>query len=83
MGKIRRDYGAMNIDYTPDEKEFMDAVEKYKRDNNKKFLALHEYLAILESLGYRKVAEPRALPTRSELCKASRPEPRDGKDDAA
>lgn len=50
--------------FTDDEREFMLAVEKYKRERHRPFPAASECLAVLVSLGYRKVAEPTALPGR-------------------
>ena len=49
-------------DYTNDEIEFMKAMDQYKRDNRRPFPTWSEVLEVLVSLGYRKVAEPTALP---------------------
>jgi len=57
-----RDYGAMRRDYTPDELEFMKAVEQHKREKDKNSLTWSEVLEIAKALGYQKVAEPTALP---------------------
>ena len=49
-------------DYTNDEIDFMKAMDQYKRDNRRPFPTWSEVLEVLHSLGYRKVAEPTALP---------------------
>jgi hypothetical protein len=41
-------------DYTQDEVEFMLAMDKYKRDNERPFPAWSEVLEVLRDLGYRK-----------------------------
>jgi hypothetical protein len=43
--------------YTPDELEFLKAMDRYKRDNRRPWPTWSEVLAVLRSLGYRKVAE--------------------------
>jgi hypothetical protein len=49
-------------DYTEDEIGFMRAMDQYKRDNRRPFPTWSEVLEVLRALGYRKVAEPTALP---------------------
>jgi len=49
-------------DYTDDETEFMKAMERYKRENRRPFPTWSEVLEVLDSLGYRKVAEPSDMP---------------------
>ena len=49
-------------DYTDDEIVFMKAMDQYKRDNRRPFPTWSEVLEVLRALGYRKVAEPTALP---------------------
>jgi hypothetical protein len=49
-------------DYTDDEIAFMKAMDQYKRDNRRPFPTWSEVLEVLRALGYRKVAEPMALP---------------------
>lgn len=44
-----------NDDFTPDEVEFMMAMDKYKREKRRPYPTWHEVLAVLKSLGYRKV----------------------------
>jgi len=49
-------------DYTDEEIAFMKAMDQYKRDNRRPFPTWSEVLEVLRALGYRKVAEPTALP---------------------
>lgn len=49
-------------DYNDEEIEFMKAMDQYKRDNRRPFPTWSEVLEVLRALGYRKVAEPTALP---------------------
>ena len=49
-------------DYTDEEIVFMKAMDQYKRDNGRPFPTWSEVLEVLRALGYRKVAEPTALP---------------------
>lgn len=49
-------------DYTNDEIEFMQAMDRYKRDNRRPFPTWSEVLEVLRSLGYRKVADATAPP---------------------
>src|SRR5437667_2113789 len=49
-------------DYTDDEIEFMKAMDLYKRSNRRPFPTWSEVLEVCRALGYRKVAEPTALP---------------------
>ncbi len=49
-------------DYTDEEIIFMKAMDQYKRDNRRPFPTWSEVLEVLYALGYRKVAEPTALP---------------------
>ena len=50
-------------DYNDDETDFMKAMDRYKRENRRPFPTWSEVLEVLASLGYRRVAEPTALPT--------------------
>ena len=43
---------------TPEQFEFLMAVNEYKRVNSRPFPTLTEILDIIEALGYRKVASP-------------------------
>jgi hypothetical protein len=49
-------------DYSEEEIIFMRAMDQYKRDNRRPFPTWSEVLEVLNSLGYRKVAETTALP---------------------
>jgi hypothetical protein len=49
-------------DYSDDEIAFMKAMDHYKRANRRPFPTWSEVLEVLHALGYRKVAEPTALP---------------------
>ena len=49
-------------DYNEEEILFMKAMDQYKRDNRRPFPTWSEVLEVLRALGYRKVAEPTALP---------------------
>ena len=64
LGERRRqvDPTTCERDYTDDEIIFMKAMDQYKRDNRRPFPTWSEVLEVLYALGYRKVAEPTALP---------------------
>ena len=49
-------------DYSDEEIQFMKAMDQYKRDNRRPFPTWSEVLEVLRALGYRRVAEPTALP---------------------
>ena len=49
-------------DYSDEEILFMKAMDQYKRDNRRPFPTWSEVLEVLRALGYRKVAEPTAMP---------------------
>src|SRR6266508_1283376 len=49
-------------DYSDDETDFMKAMDRYKRENRRPFPTWSEVLEVMRSLGYRRVAEPTALP---------------------
>src|SRR5215470_9534001 len=49
-------------DYSEEEIIFMRAMDQYKRANRRPFPTWSEVLEVLRSLGYRKMAEPTALP---------------------
>ncbi len=55
-------------DYTDDEREFMKAMDRYKRENRRPFPTWSEVLEVLRSLGYRRVAEPTPLPGRGSAA---------------
>src|SRR6516162_9518020 len=60
-------------DYTEEEIAFMKAMDQYKRDNRRPFPTWSEVLEVLRALGYRKVAEPTALPGLSPSTAAVPP----------
>src|SRR5262245_55557108 len=49
-------------DYNDEEIAFMRAMDQYKRDNRRPFPTWSEVLEVLHALGYRKVADPGAMP---------------------
>jgi hypothetical protein len=49
-------------DYNDEEIAFMKAMDQYKRDNRRPFPTWSEVLEVLHALGYRRVAEPTAMP---------------------
>jgi hypothetical protein len=49
-------------EYSKDEIDFMQAMDLYKRANRRPFPTWSEVLEVLQSLGYRKTAEPTPLP---------------------
>ena len=53
-------------DYNDEEIAFMKAMDQYKRDNRRPFPTWSEVLEVLRALGYRRVAEPTALPGFAE-----------------
>jgi hypothetical protein len=61
-------------DYTDEEIIFMKAMDQYKRDNRRPFPTWSEVLEVLHALGYRKVAEPTALPGLSPSTAKSLPQ---------
>jgi hypothetical protein len=46
-------------DYSDDEREFLVAIEKYKRRHRRPFPTWREVLHVAHCLGYRRVAERR------------------------
>ncbi|MCI0499357.1 MAG: hypothetical protein L0Y36_06730 [Planctomycetales bacterium] len=46
---------------TPEQFDFLMAIDQYKRDNHRPFPTWTEVLEILKAIGYRKVAEPQPL----------------------
>jgi hypothetical protein len=64
LGERRRqiDPTTCERDYSDEEIAFMKAMDQYKRDNRRPFPTWSEVLEVLRALGYRKVAEPSAMP---------------------
>lgn len=54
-------------EYTDEEREFMMAMDRYKRRNNRPFPTWHEVLQVVIALGYRKVADATELPTHPSM----------------
>ncbi len=52
----------LGSDYTPDEVEFIKAMELYMKDNKRRFPTFTEVLAVAYSLGYRKTEPPESPP---------------------
>jgi hypothetical protein len=46
-------------DYTDEERLFLMAMERYKRERRRPYPTWREVLQVVVSLGYRKVADPR------------------------
>ena len=46
---------------SPEQFEFLMAIEEYKRQNTRPFPTWTEVLEVIKALGYRKVAEPQSL----------------------
>lgn len=47
----------VGADYTDEEREFMTALDRYKRLRQRPYPTCREILQVLRSLGYRKVAD--------------------------
>jgi hypothetical protein len=50
---------------TPEELQFIKAIEKFKKEHNKHFLSWTEVLKVVRAAGYRKVAEPHDIPVKA------------------
>ena len=61
---------------TPQELQFIKAIEKYKKLNNKHFLSWTEVLKVVLAMGYRKVAKAEEIPitTRARNRQAAQKE---------
>jgi hypothetical protein len=46
---------------SPEQFEFLMAIDEYKRENSRPFPTWTEVLDVVKALGYRKVAEPQTL----------------------
>jgi hypothetical protein len=51
-------------DYTAAEREFMQAMQEYKRKSGRMFPTWSEVLEVLQALGYEKAADPAGLLAR-------------------
>lgn len=56
VARRRIDPTTCERDYSNDEVEFMQAVDRYKRSTGRMFPTTSELLEVLRSLGYEKVA---------------------------
>jgi hypothetical protein len=52
--------------FTDEEREFLVAIERYKRTNRRPFPTWHEVLRVFKSLGYRKADDPAETATGGE-----------------
>jgi hypothetical protein len=52
-------------DYSDEEREFLMAIDRYKRERRRVHLSWREVLVIAKSLGYRRVAEAMPVPRRT------------------
>lgn len=57
---------------TPEELEFIQAVETYKARHGRAYLAFTEILRILKAMGYRRAADPRAAGPRGRGARGAR-----------
>lgn len=59
QSRPRSEFGAHRVDmggdYTDEEREFMCAMDRFKRDNRKPYPDCRDVLQVARSLGYRKV----------------------------
>lgn len=53
-------------DYSPDEFQFMKAMDQYKRDNRRPFPTWSEVLEVARAIGYRRIADPSQMPGLSK-----------------
>lgn len=53
-------------DYSDEERDFILAMERYRRVRGRRFPSCREVLAVLKSLGYRRVAEPEVRSQRPD-----------------
>jgi hypothetical protein len=49
-------------DYTDDEREFLQAMDRFKRSHNRPYPTWREVLGVLRSLGYAKAPPPAPPP---------------------
>jgi len=64
-------------DYTPDEIEFMNAMDEYKRCNGRMFPTCSEILEVIQSLGYRKLPKTGDSPLPAHESPIPAPAPAD------
>jgi len=54
-------------DYSSDELEFMQALERYKKTSGRKFPTCSEILEVVRSLGYQRSANSNSCPSSSSI----------------
>jgi hypothetical protein len=54
-------------EYTVDQRDFLVAMDRYKRSCHRPHPTCCEVLAVLESCGWRRVAEPGPLPKLEDM----------------
>lgn len=52
----------IGADYSDEERDFFQAMDRYKRTRQRPFPGWREVLAVLKSRGWRRVADPGPLP---------------------
>lgn len=55
----------MNMSYTPEELEFLKAIQRYKEEKRRPYPSWHEVLEVLKSLGYMRIGyetDPQGTP---------------------
>ena len=67
-------------DVTPEELEFLKAIERYQRTFERRYPSWREVLFVAHCLGYRKVAKPVPIPRRRRelpvfLLPGAKPDP--------
>lgn len=60
--------------YSAEEREFMNAVDAFKREMRRPFPTLSEVLAVALSLGYRKVVESKERQALCRMCGSAIPQ---------
>lgn len=53
--ELRPDENFPGSNYTPEEREFFQAIDRYRRARRRPNLTWHEVLRVFKSLGYRRV----------------------------
>ncbi len=62
-GRARYRENFPGADVTPDELEFLKAMERFQRENHRRYPTWREVLFVLKTLGYRRVGDPPPPPT--------------------
>lgn len=61
----------LGSDYTEEEVIFLRTIDRYKSSNHRPHPTWREMLAIIHSLGYRKVADPSPLPRPQDILRGA------------